>query len=143
MSPSGSPTPPEPRPELVQPFPVHWAAKPLAPITTRPLSPQILPGLAFSEGCSVISGQKRWVRQDTYPQGFWTKEGLACLSGEVCRSRCPESGSAWVGRHRWAFTRGLRSPRNQSRDTSILSSVTVLLRLVSPELPALLGQLLK
>ena len=39
--------------------------------------------------------------------------------------------------------RGLRSPQDQSRAISILSSVTVLSWLVSPELPALLGQLLK
>lgn len=37
--------------------------------------------------------------EDTYPQGFWTKESLACLLGRSVASSRPASGSAGEGRH--------------------------------------------
>lgn len=93
--------------------------------------------------------------KDTYPQGSRTKESLACLVGTRLPSGgglrlplprvqlCLGVGRGVGGGHARPTIRGLRSPHNQSRDTSILSSVTVLLWLVSPELPASLGWLLK
>lgn len=141
--------------------PLACSARPQVPTSTSPTTPR--PATQPPRACflgqlvgdlwpgAVGERLKTRTLRAPGPRKAWLASwGPGSPLAEVCGSRCPESGSAWVcgggvcgGGHTRPAIRGLRSPRNQSGDTSILSSVTVLLWLVSPELPASLGWLLK
>lgn len=136
--------------------PLACSARPQVPTSTSPTTPR--PATQPPRACFLgqlvgdlwpgAVGERLKTRTLRAPGA---KESLARLVG----TRLPSGGGlrlplprvrlclgVWGGHTRPAI-RGLRSPRNQSGDTSILSSVTVLLWLVSPELPASLGWLLK
>lgn len=93
--------------------PSSWPAKLQVPATTNPLPPpawpHILPRPAFSEGWSVTSGQEHGLRTHTLRASAPRKAQLASR-GKGCSSRCPESGSAWVGRPRRACHQGPAQP---------------------------------
>lgn len=141
--------------------PLACSARPQVPTSTSPTTPR--PATQPPRACFLgqlvgdlwpgAVGERLKTRTLRAPGA---KESLARLVG----TRLPSGGGlrlplprvrlclgVCVGRggegHTRPAIRGLRSPRNQSGDTSILSSVTVLLWLVSPELPASLGWLLK
>lgn len=102
-----------------------------------PPCPAPCPPRLLSEEWSVTSGQQQPWKKDTYPQGFWTKESLACLSGRSVASSCPASGSAGEGRHQGLP--GACTAKGRVYFKHAYSPLTA----GESELPVLLGQLLK